>query len=140
MPWYDTQGKIETIVPGLQSRNSDGPAGLGGSGDPAFRAHSLQHGITTFLHGLACLLAGIYRRNVGQDFWCPGKTSIRASYGIYYTSIEDLNLFYESEMLPWAVLGFAEPGQLRPTFQEIANGSSETQRFPFVLPKPGPVQ
>ena len=33
----------------------------------------------------------------------PGKTSIRAAYGIYYTSIEDLNLFYEVGDAPFGL-------------------------------------
>ena len=36
-------------------------------------------------------------------FGGPGKTSIRASFGIYYTSIEDLNLFYEVGDAPFGL-------------------------------------
>lgn len=53
---------------------------------------------------------------LGKIFGGPGKTSIRAAYGIYYTSIEDLNLFYEVGDAPYGLYWvspeptmFAEP-------------------------------
>jgi len=71
-------------------------------------------------------------------FGGPGKSSIRASYGIYYTSIEDLNLFYEVGDAPFGLYWVSpNPVNFDQPFQEVANGMSEGQRFPFVLPKPG---
>ena len=40
---------------------------------------------------------------LGKIFGGPGKSSIRASYGLYYTSIEDLNLFYEVADAPFGL-------------------------------------
>src|SRR5439155_2420771 len=67
-----------------------------------------------------------------------GKTSIRAYYGIYYTSVEDLNLFYEVADAPFglywpspASVMFDEPFRIR------ASGASLGQRFPFTAPVPG---
>ena len=40
---------------------------------------------------------------LGKIFGGPGKTSIRASYGIYYTSVEDLTLFYEVADAPFGL-------------------------------------
>ena len=40
---------------------------------------------------------------LGKIFGGPGKTSIRAAFGIYYTSIEDLNLFYEVGDAPFGL-------------------------------------
>jgi hypothetical protein len=40
---------------------------------------------------------------LGKIFGGPGKTSIRASFVIYYTSIEDLNLFYEVGDAPYGL-------------------------------------
>src|SRR5260221_13919277 len=34
---------------------------------------------------------------LGKIFGGPGKTSIRAAYGLYYTSVEDLNLSRSEE-------------------------------------------
>ena len=74
---------------------------------------------------------------LGKVFGGPGKTSIRAAFGIYYTSIEDLNLFYEVGDAPY---GLYWPSIVPPLFDEPfrtrSDGSSQTQRFPFVLPDP----
>ena len=40
---------------------------------------------------------------LGKIFGGPGKTSIRAAYGLYYTSVEDLNLFYEVADAPFGL-------------------------------------
>ena len=97
MPWYDTQGKIETIVPGLQSTQfPTAPNGWVVPGDPGFQALSLPHAITTSRPRVGLAYSpGFSDGSLGKIFGGPGKSSIRASYGIYYTSIEDLNLFYE---------------------------------------------
>src|SRR5260370_23356366 len=96
MPWYDTQGKIETIVPGLQSKQfPTAPLGWVVPGDP----------------GIPSTLAPTHYNNVSPPLciaYSPGssygalvkifcgscKRRICATYGIYYTSIEDLNFFY----------------------------------------------
>jgi hypothetical protein len=75
---------------------------------------------------------------LGKVFGGPGKTSIRAAYGIYYTSVEDLNLFYEVADAPFGLywqspvsVMFDEPFLIR------TNGQSLGQRFPYALPTPG---
>ncbi len=73
-------------------------------------------------------------------FGGPGKSRIRASYGLYYTSVEDLNLFYEVGDAPFGLywtspgaVDFAEP------FRNRLDGGTdgEGQRFPFTVPTPG---
>src|ERR1019366_6450659 len=101
MPWYDTQGKIETIVPGEQSTQfPTAPLDWVVPGDPGIpstlaptRYNNLGPRI-----GLA-YSPGFTDGVLGKIFGGPGKSSIRAAYGIYYTSIEDLNLFYEVPVL-----------------------------------------
>ena len=76
---------------------------------------------------------------LGTVFGGPGKTSIRAAFGMYYTSIEDLNLFYEVADAPFGLywstptpVMFDEPFRIR------TNGQSLGQRFPFTSPIPAP--
>src|SRR5207244_3793041 len=70
---------------------------------------------------------------LGKIFGGPGKTSIRASYGIYYTSIEDLNLFYEVGDAPFGQYWSSpQPTMFDEPFRTRADGISQTQRFPFV--------
>jgi hypothetical protein len=75
---------------------------------------------------------------LGKIFGGPGKSSIRAAYGLYYTSVEDLNLFYEVADAPFGLywtspvsVMFDQPFVVR------ATGQSLGQRFPFTAPVPG---
>ena len=84
MPWYDTQGKIQTWVKGEQSTVFPGsPKGWYSRAIPAFPKRLLLPDTT--ISGRASDLPtrrafsdGI----LGKVFGGPGKTSIRASYGI----------------------------------------------------------
>jgi hypothetical protein len=75
---------------------------------------------------------------LGKIFGGPGKTSIRMGFGLYYTSIEDLHLFYEVGDAPY---GLYWPSIVPPLFEEPfrtrSDGTSQGQRFPFILPTPG---
>jgi hypothetical protein len=140
MPWYDTQGKIETIVPGLQSTQfPTAPRGWVVPGDPGIPptlAHTHYNNFAPRV-GLA-YSPGFTDGVLKKIFGGPGKTSIRASFGIYYTSIEDLNLFYEVGDAPFGLYWttpssvlFEEPYRTR------TDGSSQGVKFPFTFPTPG---
>ena len=140
MPWYDTQGKIETIVPGLQSTQfPTAPLGWVVPGDPGIPSTLAPTRYNNFAPRLGIAYSPGFSDGLGAKvFGGPGKSSIRASYGIYYTSIEDLNLFYEVGDAPFGLYWvsptatmFDEPYRTR------ADGSSQTQRFPFTFPTPG---
>ena len=140
MPWYDTQGKIQTFNPGQQSTVFPlSPAGLvfpGDAGIPKTLAPTTYNNFGPRL-GLA-YSPGFTDGLLGAVFGGPGKTSIRASYGMYYTSVEDLDLFYEVADAPFGLywtsplsVMFDEPFRVRTT------GQSLNQRFPFTAPIPG---
>ncbi len=140
MPWYDTQGKIETIVPGEQSTQfPTAPLGWVVPGDPGIPStlaptHYNNPGPRVGLAYSPGFTDGV----LGKIFGGPGKTSIRAAYGIYYTSIEDLNLFYEVGDAPFGLYWVSpQPTMFDQPFQTRADGTSQTQRFPFTLPTPG---
>ena len=140
MPWYDTQGKIETIVPGLQSTQfPTAPLGWVVPGDPGVPSTLAPTHYPNFAPRLGLAYSPDFTDGILKKvFGGPGKTSIRAAYGIYYTSIEDLNLFYEVGDAPFgeywttpnSVL-FEEPYLTR------TNGVSQGQKFPFIFPTPG---
>jgi hypothetical protein len=69
----------------------------------------------------------------------PGKTSIRAAFGIYYTSIQDAGLFEEVADAPYGLFWqiSSNPMLFDQPFRTRADGSSMGQRFPFILPVPG---
>lgn len=140
MPWYDTQGKIQTFVPGEQSVVFPlSPTGLVFPGDPGIPKTLAPTKYKNFgpRVGLA-YSPGFSDGVLGKIFGGPGKSSIRAAYGIYYTSIEDLNLFFEVADAPFGLYWtspvsvlFDEPFRIR------ASGQPLGQRFPFTAPVPG---
>ena len=140
MPWYDTQGKIQTFNPGQQSTVFPlAPPGLvfpGDAGIPKTLAHTTYNNFGPRV-GLA-YSPGFSDGVLGKIFGGPGKSSIRAAYGMYYTSVEDLNLFYEVADAPFGLywtspvsVMFDEPFRIRSTGQSLG------QRFPFTAPIPG---
>ena len=140
MPWYDTQGKIETIVPGEQSTQfPTAPLGWVVPGDPGIPSTLAP----TRYNNWAPRVGIAYSPDFKDGFLSkltggPGKTSIRAAYGIYYTAIEDLNLFYEVGDAPFGQYWVSPtPTMFATPFQNRSDGTSQTQRFPFVFPTPG---
>jgi hypothetical protein len=139
-PWYDTQDKIETIVPGLQSTVfPTAPLGWVVPGDPGIPKTLAPTDYNNFGPRLGIAYSpGFSDGALGKIFGGPGKTSIRAAFGLYYTSVEDLTLFYEVGDAPY---GLYWPSIAPPLFEEPfrtrSDGTSQTQRFPFVFPIPG---
>src|SRR5437588_1069593 len=140
MPWYDTQGKIQTFAPGEQSVVFPlSPQGLVFPGDPGIPKTLSPTRYNNFAPRLALAYSpGFSDGALGKIFGGPGKTSIRAAFGLYYTSVEDLDLFYEVADAPFGLYWtspvsvlFEEPFRIR------ASGQSLGQRFPFTAPIPG---
>jgi len=144
MPWYDTQGKIQTWVKGEQSTVFPlSPTGLVFPGDPGIPKTLAPTRYDNFGPRLGLAYSPSFSDGVlGKIFGGPGKSSIRASYGLYYTSVEDLNLFYEVADAPFGLywssptpVDFTEPFRNRQNGLGAAGG--EGQRFPFTIPIPG---
>src|SRR5277367_244122 len=124
MPWYDTQNKIETIIPGQQSVKFPGaPPGYVVAGDP----------------GVPRTLAPTQWHNfsprLGFAYSPDAKTSIRAGLGLYYSSVEDLSQFLEVGDPPYGLYyGSAAPPLLEAPYLTRSSGASVGQRFPFPYP------
>jgi len=147
MPWYDTQGKIETIVPGLQSTQfPTAPKGWVVPGDPGIPSTLAPTKYNNFAPRIGLAYSpGFTDGLAGKIFGGPGKTSIRAAYGIYYTSVEDLNLFYEVGDAPFGLYWVSpQPTLFDQPYITRSDGSLQTPggstvkgRFPFTFPTPG---
>jgi hypothetical protein len=142
MPWYDTEGKIETIVPGEQSTQfPTAPLGWVVPGDPGIPKTLAPTRYNDFGPRAGVAYSPDFHDGLlGKVFGSGGKSSIRAGYGIYYTSVEDLNLFYEVGDAPFGLYYVSNTSQqplLDTPFQNRADGSSAGQRFPFTFPTPG---
>ncbi len=137
MPWYDTQNKIETIIPGKQSAKFPGaPLGYVVAGDPGVPrtlAPTRWHNFSPRL-GLSyspSSSSGI----LGKLFGGPGKTSIRMGAGMYYTSVEDLSQFLEVGDPPYGLYyGSAAPPLLESPYITRSSGAGVGQRFPLPYP------
>ncbi len=137
MPWYDTQNKIETIIPGKQSVKFPGaPLGYVVAGDPGVPrtlAPTQWHNFSPRL-GLAyspSASSGV----LGKLFGGPGRTSIRVGAGLYYTSVEDLSQFLEVGDPPYGLYyGSSSPPLLEAPYITRSTGASVGQRFPFPYP------
>src|SRR5215467_4702659 len=142
MPWYDTQGKIQTWVKGEQSTVfPNSPQGLVYPGDPGIPKTLAPTRYNNFGPRIGLAYSPSFSEGaLGKVFGGPGKTSIRAAYGIYYTSVEDLNLFFEVADAPFGLF-WTSPGpvEFSEPFRNRLDGGTdgEGQRFPFTIPTPG---
>lgn len=139
-PWYDTQNKLETVIPGEQSQIfPTAPKGLVVPGDPGVprTLAPIQY------HNFAPRIGFAYSPNtadglLGKLFGGPGKTSIRAGYGIFYSAIEDATGFVEVGDAPYGLYySSPEPTLLASPFIDRGTGFSEViagPKFPFTFP------
>ena len=137
MPWYDTQNKIETIIPGVQSVVFPGaPKGWVVPGDPGVprTLAPTRWGNFSPRLGLAYspgASSGFLSKLTGG----PGRTSIRVGAGLYYTSVEDLAQFLEVGDPPYGLYyGSAQPPVLESPYLVRSDGSQVGLRFPFPFP------
>ena len=136
-PWYDTQNKLETVIPGEQSRVfPTAPVGLVVPGDPGVPRTLAP----TQYHNFAPRIGFAYAPDttegfLGKLFGGPGKSSIRAGYGIFFSAVEDATGFVEVGDAPYGLYYGAPSPTLLPTpFIDRATGNNEGQKFPFVFP------
>ena len=136
-PWYDTQNKIETIVPGQQSVVfPNAPLGWvvpGDKGIPRTLAPIKYNNFSPRL-GIAYspnASSGWVTRLTGG----PGKSSIRAGFGLFYTAIEDLTQFQEVGDPPYGLFWVSpSPPLFEAPFINRADGTTVGQKFPFAFP------
>jgi hypothetical protein len=136
-PWYEKYNQIATFVPGEQSVVFPGaPAGILYPTDPGVSRTLAPPGNRDFAPriGLA------YSPNVSGDgllakiLGGPGKTSIRASYGMFYTAIEALTIGVMSANAPYGTTYTSPAPPLFATpFVTAASGQNLGQTFPVAL-------
>jgi len=123
-PWYEKDNQIQTIVPGEQSQVYPGaPLGLVFPGDS---------GIS---RGLSPTRWGNVSPRVGIAYSPNEKTSVRASYGLFYTAFQGLSagIMYGVPPYGYNYLSPAPPIFETP-FVTAADGKNNGQRFPQQFP------
>jgi hypothetical protein len=140
MPWYDTGNKIETLIPGEQSIVFPGaPTGWVVPGDP----HVPRTLAPTQYDKFSPRLGLAYSPSWDSGFLAkltggPGRTSIRAGFGMFYTSVEDLTQFQEIGDPPYGLFYVSPaPPVFETPYIDRGTGNNEGQRFPFTFPPKG---
>jgi len=135
-PWYDTQNKLETVVPGEQSLSFPGaPLGLVVPLDPEIPRTLGPTKYTNFGPRIGFAFAPDFDEGfLKKIFGSSGKSSIRAGYGIFYSSIEDATGFVEVGDAPYGNYYSVSSTDLATPFVDRPSGTPAGQKFPFVFP------
>jgi hypothetical protein len=136
-PWYEKYNQIATFAPGQQSLVFPGaPAGILYPTDPGVSRTLAPPGNLDFAPRIGLAYSpsasgdGLLARLLGA----PGKTSIRASYGMFYTAIEALTIGVMSANAPYGTTYTSPAPPLFSTpFVTAASGQNIGQVFPVTL-------
>jgi len=122
-PWYEKYNQIATFAPGRQSVVFLGaPAGILFPTDPGVPRTLAPAGNLDFAP------------RIGVAYSPGGKTSVRASYGMFYTAIEALTIGVMSANAPYGTTYTSSAPPLFATpFITAANGQNAGQYFPVQL-------
>jgi Carboxypeptidase regulatory-like domain len=140
-PFYDTQNRIQTFVPGVQSKiYPDSPKGFVFPGDPGIPSTLAPTQYNRFAPRLGIAYSpGATEGLAGKIFGGPGKTSIRIGSGLYYTAIQDQSLFVEVGDAPFGLFYVSPvPVYLEEPYKNRTTPPSPVgNRFPFTIPPVG---
>ncbi len=137
MPWYEKYNQIQTLVPGQQSVVFPGaPTGLVFPTDPGI-PRTLA---STRWNNLSPRLGVAYSPEAADGlsrwlFGAPGKSSIRAGFGRFFSAVEGVSAGVMAGDAPYGQT-YTSPGS--PLFSNpyvtAANGYNNGQRFPLQYP------
>ncbi len=136
-PWSEKYNQISTFVAGAQSEVfPTAPAGILYPGDPGV-AHTLapiREGSFAPRVGLAWSPQGRPGSALARMLGAPGTTSIRASYGLFYTAIDALSIGVLAANAPYGTTysSPAEPLFATP-FISAGDGTNYGQPFPYTF-------
>jgi hypothetical protein len=137
MPWWEKYNQLQTYVAGAQSALYPGaPGGLLVAGDPGIPKTLAPTSYKNF----APRIGFAYSPKFGQGFLSKffgnsRQSSIRASYGLFYTAFPGLatGIMYSVPPFGFNYLSPAPPLLATP-FVTAATGLDNGQRFPFPFP------
>src|SRR5277367_4153667 len=136
-PWYEKYNQIAAFIPNEQSVVfPNAPAGIVYPGDPGVSRTLAPPGNRDFAPriGLAYSPTSSGDGLLAKILGGPGKTSIRASYGIFYTAIEALSIGVMSANAPYgSTYTSPAPPQFADPFVTLATGQDLGQAFPLQL-------
>lgn len=136
-PWSEKYNQISTFVPGARSVVFPGaPAGILYPGDPGVPNTLAPIGERSFAPriGIAWTPGRDKHGTLGRLLGGPGATSIRASYGNFYTAIDALSIGVLAANAPYGTTYSSPAPPLFATpFITAANGQNQGQPFPYTF-------
>ena len=136
-PWYEKNNGISTFEPGKQSLVFPGaPAGILFPTDPGVPRTLAPPGNLDFAPriGVAYSPEGTEDTLLGKVLGGPGKTSVRAGFGTYYTAIEALTVGILAGNAPFGITYSSPAPPLFATpFIAASSGQFQGQPFPVAL-------
>ncbi|MGO8818478.1 MAG: carboxypeptidase regulatory-like domain-containing protein [Terriglobia bacterium] len=136
-PWWETNGELEDLVPGEQSKSFPGaPVGYVFPGDPGVPSTLSP----TRYDNFAPRIGLAYSPHADGGFWGkvlggPGRSSIRAAWGKYYTSFENIVDKQEQGDAPFGYYwGSPSPPLFTTPFINRQTDFNNGQRFPVPSP------
>jgi hypothetical protein len=137
MPWWEKFNQLQTYIPGAQSTLYPGaPPGLVVAGGPGVPKTLTPIDDKNFLHeNRTCLFPTLRTGTLEQISGSNGQSSIRASYGLFYTAFQGLSAGIMYAVPPFG-FNYLSPGPplLAQPFITAATGANHGQRFPFPFP------
>jgi len=137
MPFWEKYNQVQTIIPGRQSVLYPGaPGGLVVPGDPGIPSTISPAKGDNFAPRIGIAYAprfdhGILKEILGDS----GKSSIRASYGIFYTAFPGLSAGVMYAVPPFGYNYLTpEPPLFATPFINAADGGQNTNPFPLTFP------
>ncbi len=136
-PWSERYNQISTFVPGAQSVVFPGaPAGILYPGDPGIPNTLAPIGSGSFAPrvGLAWSPQAEAGSFLGKVLGAPGNTSVRASFGNFYTAIDALSIGVLAANAPYGTTYTSPAPPLFATpFITAASGQDNGQPFPYTF-------
>ena len=136
-PWSEKYNQISTFVAGEQSAVFPGaPEGILYPGDPGIPKTLAPVGNASFAPrvGLAWSPQGPAGSGIGKILGPAGTTSIRASYGDFYTAIDALSISVLAANAPYGTTYTSPAPPLFATpFVSAASGQNFGQPFPYTF-------
>jgi hypothetical protein len=132
-PWWEKYNRNYALVPGKQSVTFPGsPLGWVFPGDPGIPSTlaPTRYGNVAPRLGVAYSpdpQGGLLQKLTGG----AGKTSIRASWGMFYSDLEDWTNANENGDAPYGNYYFASFPMFATPFVDLYNGQSQGQHFPI---------
>jgi hypothetical protein len=139
-PWHEKYNQLQTYIAGTQSTLYPGaPPGLVVAGDPRIPNTLAPTSYKNFAPRIGLAYSPKFDRGLLRTiFGCNGQSSLRASYGIFYTAFPGLAAGIMYSVPPFG-FNYLSPGPplFATPFITAATGFNNGQRFPFPFPSHG---